>query len=55
MGELMEPILSMVEVVHGEVLGEPNEELRGRLAGSKVPELFTPWLSMSDPAGDRTG
>ena len=46
MGELMEPILSMVTVVHGEVLGDPNEELRARLAGSKVPELFTPWLSM---------
>jgi quinol monooxygenase YgiN len=46
MGELMEPILSMVTVVHGEVLGEPNDELRARLAGSKVPELFTPWLSM---------
>ncbi len=55
MGELMEPILSMVEVVHGEVLGEPNEELRGRLAGGKVPELFTPWMSMTDSAEDRLG
>jgi hypothetical protein len=30
----------------GELLGEPSAELRTRLAGSKVPQLFTPWQTM---------
>ena len=46
LAELFEPILSIVDVVHGEVLGDPSPELRANLAGSKVPELFTPWRSM---------
>jgi hypothetical protein len=33
-------------VLHGEVLGEPSEELRANLANSEVPELFTPYESM---------
>ena len=45
-GELMEPILATVTVVHGEILGEPSEELRANLAGSEVPQLFTPYRSM---------
>jgi len=32
--------------VSGELLGEPSEELRAKLAGSEVPALFTPYQSM---------
>jgi quinol monooxygenase YgiN len=32
--------------VSGELLGEPSTELRAKLAGSKEPRLFTPYLSM---------
>ena len=46
LAELFEPILSIVTVVHGEVLGDASPELRANLAGGKVPELFTPWSSM---------
>jgi quinol monooxygenase YgiN len=42
LGELSEAILSIVDVVHGELLGEPNEEIRANLAGMEVPQLFTP-------------
>jgi len=30
----------------GELLGKPNAEIRARLAGSEVPQLFTPWQTM---------
>lgn len=46
LGELSEAILSIVSVVHGELLGEPNAEIRANLAGMGVPQLFTPYLSM---------
>jgi quinol monooxygenase YgiN len=46
LGELSEAILSIVSVVHGELLGEPSAELRAKLAGSEVPVLFTPYQSM---------
>lgn len=39
-GDLMEPILATVTVVHGELVGEPSAELRARLAGSDAPVLF---------------
>ncbi len=42
MSELMEPILSLVTVVHGEVLGDASPELRANLAGSKVPSSSRP-------------
>jgi quinol monooxygenase YgiN len=45
-GDLTEAILATVSVVHGELLGEPNAELRARLAGSELPHLFTPYQSM---------
>ena len=45
-GELAEKVLATVEVVHGEVLGEPSDELREKLAGSGPPQLFTPYASM---------
>ena len=44
--DLFEPILSIVDVVHGEVLGDASPELRKNLAGSDVPALFTPYSSM---------
>ena len=46
MGELSEAILSIVDVVHGELLGEPNAEIRANLAGMDVPQLFTPYMSL---------
>jgi quinol monooxygenase YgiN len=46
LGDLVEAILETVSVVHGELLGEPSAELRAKLAGSEVPVLFTPYLSM---------
>jgi quinol monooxygenase YgiN len=46
LADLWDPILATVSVVHGELLGEPNAELRARLAGSEVPQLFTPYTSM---------
>ena len=46
LGELSEAILSIVDVVHGELLGDPNEEIRANLAGMEVPQLFTPYQSL---------
>jgi hypothetical protein len=46
LGDLAEAVLATATVVHGEVLGEPGAELRANLAGSEVPQLFTPYLSM---------
>lgn len=45
LGNLMEEILATATVIHGELLGEPNEELRKKLAGSEFPHLFTNQLS----------
>jgi quinol monooxygenase YgiN len=44
-GHLFADVLATVELVHGELLGEPSEELRAKLAGSEVPVLFTPYHS----------
>jgi quinol monooxygenase YgiN len=46
LGHLFDAVLATVEVVHGELLGEPSAELRAKLAGSDVPVLFTPYRSM---------
>ena len=46
LGELSEAILSIVSVVHGEILGEPNAEIRANLADMEVPQLFTPYMSL---------
>ena len=46
LGHLFSAVLATVSVVHGELLGEPSEELRAKLAGSDVPVLFTPYRSM---------
>jgi quinol monooxygenase YgiN len=45
-GHLFDAILATVSIVHGELLGEPSEELRANLAGSDVPALFTPYRTM---------
>jgi quinol monooxygenase YgiN len=45
-GDLSAAILAIVDVVHGEILGEPSAELRAKLAGSEVPVVFTPYQSM---------
>jgi quinol monooxygenase YgiN len=47
MADLMEPVLATVDVIHGEILGEPSAELRAKLAGSEVPTLFTPYQLMT--------
>jgi hypothetical protein len=46
LAELSAAVLETVSVVHGELLGEPNEELRARLVGIEVPQLFTPYESV---------
>jgi quinol monooxygenase YgiN len=46
LADLTAAVLATVSVVHGELLGEPSAELRANLAGSEVPELFTPYESM---------
>jgi quinol monooxygenase YgiN len=47
-GDLFGPVLAIVDVVHGEILGEPSAELRENLAGGEVPVLFTPWTPSQD-------
>jgi len=49
-GHISAAILTIVSVVHGEVLGEPSAELRANLAHSEVPQLFTPYDSMEHHA-----
>ena len=49
LGDLFGAVLATVTVVHGELLGEPSPELRANLAGSEVPVVFTPYLSMTGP------
>jgi len=43
LGHLFADVLATVEIVHGELLGEPSAELRANLAGSDVPAVFTPY------------
>ena len=53
LGHLFDAVLSTVEVVHGELLGEPSAELRANLAGIDVPVLFTPYRSWAPPSATR--
>ena len=46
LADLSAEVLETVTVVHGELLGEPSEELRAKLADIEVPQLFTPYESM---------
>ena len=45
LADLMEAILATGSF-SGELLGEPSPEIKARLAGSEVPQLFTPWQTM---------
>ena len=45
LAHLMEALLATGSF-SGELLGEPSEEIRARLAGSEVPQLFTPWQTI---------
>jgi hypothetical protein len=44
MSEISPKVLATADV-EGELLGEPNEELRAKLTGPE-PQLFTPWMSL---------
>ena len=44
MSEISPQVLA-TGTVEGELLGEPNDELRAKLTGPE-PELFTPWMSL---------
>ena len=44
MSEISPPVLATA-TVEGELLGEPNDELRAKLTGPE-PQLFTPWMSL---------
>ena len=44
MSEISSAVLA-TGTVEGELLGEPNDELRAKLTGPE-PELFTPWMSL---------
>jgi quinol monooxygenase YgiN len=46
LGDLFDAVLATVEIIHGEVLGDPSPELRANLAENDVPVLFTPYRSM---------
>ena len=46
LGDISAAVLAIVDVMHGELLGEPSEELRSKLADGEVPALFTPYASM---------
>ena len=46
LADISAAVLAAVSVVHGELLGEPSEELRANLADMEVPELFTPYELM---------
>ena len=48
--ELSAEILAIVDVVHGELLGEPSAEVRANLADMEVPQLFLPYRSMGTPS-----
>ena len=45
LAHLMDAILATGSFT-GELLGEPSSEIEARLAGSEVPQLFTPWQTM---------
>ena len=50
LGNLMDAILTTITVIHGELLGEPNAELRTKLASSEFPHLFSNRLNYKNNA-----
>jgi quinol monooxygenase YgiN len=47
LGHIFADVLATVELVHGEILGDLSPDLRANLAGSDVPEVFTPYQTFS--------
>ncbi|QMW68203.1 antibiotic biosynthesis monooxygenase [Mumia sp. ZJ1417] len=45
LAHLMEPVIATGSV-HGELLGDPNAEIRGNLSDEGPVQLFTPFLTM---------
>ena len=45
-GHLMAPLMETATIT-GELLGDPNEQIRRNLTGDQ-PKLFTPWIALSD-------
>jgi quinol monooxygenase YgiN len=41
LGKIMEAIMATVTVIHGELPGEPDAQLRKKLAGNEFPHLFS--------------
>ena len=48
-GHLFAAVFDTVELVHGELLGQPDAELAASLAGSEAPALFTPYRPAGEP------
>lgn len=48
-GHLMAPLMETATVT-GELLGTPNDEIRGNLTGDR-PKLYEPWMVMDEGAG----
>ena len=55
LAEISAAVLATVSVVHGELLGEPSEELRAKLAGSEVPHSSRPTTRCRTPLGAGRG
>ena len=47
-GHLMAPLMETATIT-GELLGTPNDEIRGNLSGDQ-PKLFEPWMTMDEEA-----
>ena len=45
-GHLMAPLMETATIT-GELLGDPNDQIRKNLTGDQ-PRLFTPWLALSE-------
>jgi len=45
-GHLMAPLMETATIT-GELLGNPNEQIRKNLTGDQ-PRLFTPWMALED-------
>lgn len=47
-GHLMAPLMETAAIT-GELLGTPNDEIRGNLTGEQ-PKLFEPWMTIDEGA-----
>ncbi len=55
LGDVSAAVLAIVSVVHGELLGEPSEELRAKLAGSRgSPALHALPVDVEDSRRSRS-